>query len=193
MSIPDLSKENNVAEIPSEGPYNHIFEKRLEEKFILQDLKGYSYCFISSIFSLKFSIILQMIHLWGLGMTLKNIIKISSPSRMFYCLTSDQDGIVSTGWIQEGWCRRYMLSRRNFVMEHIYTVEKERGKGLMTYTLKKTINSLIDAGFEGRTIYIDTFCERLDVPKIIRKCGFQGPIHYFLREFKNAVLTNVQS
>jgi len=171
--------------IPTHGKYHYIYKKELNDIAKIDPMEEYTYYYIGNIFDVNGLILKQMYSLWNLKEFLKSLVKIMVPSRMFYCLIlkkKDICKIVSYGWIKAGKCRRYDVGKKGIVIGFICTDERERGRGFGAYALKRTLNSLFENGFKD--IYMDTHINNIGAQKLFVKCGFCGPIDYYLKTDK---------
>lgn len=168
--------------IPTAGTYQYIFKKDSEGIIEAEPIPGYSFKYINNIFDVNGSVLREMSTLWKLSLLLRGIAKIITPSRKLYYMASEKgpvSRIVSHGWITAGKCKRYKVSRKGVVIGFICTDEKERGKGLAAYALINALNALFKSGY--REIYMDTYIENTSTQRLIKKCGFRGPIDFYLR------------
>jgi len=178
-------ESNNPKDIPTIGAYQYIFKKDLQGTVETEPIVGYSFKYIDNIFDIDGPTLKQMSAFWNIPMLLRSIIKIMTPSRKFYCMVSEKEPpskIVSYGWATIGKCKRYKVDKKGVVIGLIWTVENERGKGLAACALMNALNALFKAGY--RKIFIDTFIDNAGPQKIFKKCGFQGPVDFYLRADK---------
>jgi len=186
------AKTTVPADIPTVGAYQYIYKKDLHGIVEVDPIPGYSFKYIDNIFDVDGAALREMSAFWNLPMLLRGIAKIITPSRKFYYIVSGEGSaskLVSYGWITIGKCKRYKIGKKSIVIGLIWTDEKERGKGIAVCALLNTLNVLFKNGY--REIYIDTFIDNIGPQKVFKKCGFQGPIDFYLTEKNNKRGVNI--
>jgi ribosomal protein S18 acetylase RimI-like enzyme len=180
-----ISEVKNLKDIPASGPYQYIYQKDLSGKGKMESMPDYSFRYVDNVFDLDGGLLKQMLSLWGMRISLRNILRVSIPSKKLYCLIYKKGTdrrIVFWGWINIGRCKRYKIDRKDVFMDFIWTHEKERRQGLATYAIGKALNVLSNQGYHKA--YIDTFIDNVGTQALFKKCGFHGPVKYYLRTDK---------
>jgi RimJ/RimL family protein N-acetyltransferase len=149
-----------------------IYRQERDAKFEATNFKSAYLLFFDNPFSaLRISRLLM--RALGLKHFLKLIVKLFTPTRMFYCVIS-QNKVASYGYVAVSRCKHYKIEKGAVVIGPVMTEEEFRGRGIATFALQSIMNELIFKGF--RIFYIDTAETNFQMQRVIFKCGFGEPI-----------------
>lgn len=120
----------------------------------------------------------ELAALLGRAGAAKALAKLATGRRMLY-LAWFQNRPASYGWCSLGFCRHYPVEPQAVVIGPIFTVAELRGRGLAAFALGRALDSFFLRG--RRIFYIDTSTENAASRRVIEKCGFGPPVHWYPR------------
>lgn len=114
----------------------------------------------------------------GLKHAVKGWLKLFTARRALFCATLGGT-LAHYTWATRGRSRYYWIENEAAVIGPIWTAPELRGRNVAVAALQAAVNALL---VQGTTVfYIDTSPANESCLRVIRKCGFSGPVAVFLR------------